>query len=176
VASVFATAAFWLLGAVLPKPMLSSAASLLILLCGGFVLFRYAPAAYQILFEGRRSERPGEEGSHYAIYGITLLAAGAVYQGLFGLFWIYMEQPQEILGGALSSAGRAMMALGFWLMFISPAESGPKPRLPNTIWLVVLIFLAIVLAFFLGTQIGDKSKSSSWNYGPFAYKQASVEE
>jgi len=140
-------------GVLLPLPYLSSTTSLLLLLCGGFVLYRYVPFAWTILLRKDNADDPSELGGHYAVYGTTLLALGSCYVGIFGLLWVWFEQPADWLGTPLSGFGRAVMASGFFLMFVSPDVAIKKRPVLNPIWTILLVALALLAAFALGSQL-----------------------
>lgn len=151
--TLVAVSLYFVAGLIVPNPYVSSATSLMLLICGGLVLYRYIPITYDIVVHGRKSTEPGEERSHLAVYGTALLAAGSCYVGLFGLLWIYFDQPGHWLGTAYSGFGRAMMACGFWLMYVSPDTAKAERGIPQKLWFVVIMAFALIMAFLLGTQV-----------------------
>ena len=153
IASLSTVFIYIMVGVFTPNPYMSSAMSLLSLLAGAMMFIRYVEFAYKILILGLRSEE--NSGSHYAVLGATLLSGGAIYGGMFGLIWVWFGQPQEWTGTAVSSFGRFMMAIGFWLMFISPDAADASSRLPSNFWRAVLTVLAIVIAFVAGTHFAN---------------------
>jgi hypothetical protein len=155
IGSVILVALYWLLGAVTPNPYVFTGASLLVVLTSGVVLWRYGPTAWDILWNQRRSPAEGGGGSHYAIYGITLVALGAFYSGMFGLLWSWYETPQSWTGTATSGFGRALMAAGFVLNYISPDASRGVSKLPSLFWLATFSFVLIVIGFVVGTQFAS---------------------
>lgn len=161
-ASLVLLSAYVIAGVIIPTPYVSSASSLLLLVCGTFVSARYTPVAYNVLFNNDRSSGVGEEGSHKAVYGIALIANGSVYVGLFGLLWVAMDQPATWLATWYSGLGRAIMGAGFWLLFISPDASRPQAGLPRTIWLIVIMAAALLLAFLLGQRVGSSELQTGW--------------
>ena len=152
--SLLALALYWAIGFVAPTPYLSSTSSLMLFLCGLMVFVRYAPTAFEVVVKGRRGDTPG---SHLAVYGMTFISAGSCYIGAFGLLWVGMGQPNDWLGTAYSGFGRAVMAAGFWMAFVSPDASTRDVKVPSLIWLAVLGSIALAAAFFLGIMFGDSS-------------------
>lgn len=140
-----------MMGVVIPNPYVSSAMSLLSMMAGGAMFFRYAETSYQILFHGERSEG----GGHLAILGASIQSAGVVYSGLFSLLWIYFGQPPEWAGTAVSSFGRGMIAVGFWMMTVSVDDPAVPSKYPSGFWRMVLIACAIVVAFVAGTHFSN---------------------
>ena len=127
-----------------------------LLVAGAVTLFRYAPDAWEIVVRGRRAQAAEDgDGSHLAAYGVTLLAAGSCYVGLYGLLWTYIGQPGTWLGTAYSGFGRAIMFAGFGLLFLSPGVTRRGIRLPMKVWVIALIAAALLAAFLLGTRVGD---------------------
>jgi len=152
-ASLAFVALYWLVGAFAANPYVSSASSLAMLLAGILTLARYAGTTYQILFLNFRSHEAGGEGSHLAIYGATLLAAGATYNGLFGLLWIYFGQPEDWAGTATSSFGKALMVVGFWLLYIGPEPPESSPRSYSAMWIFTLVSVAVLIGIVAGMNL-----------------------
>lgn len=142
---------YWAVAFVSPNPYVSSAMSLLSLMAGFLMFGRYVSTSYDILINGERSE----VGSHYAILGATTVAAGLIYSGMFSLMWIYFQQPPHWTGTAVSSFGRGMIALGLWLMAISPDSLSHGAKFPNGFWRATLVVMAIIIAFVAGTHFAD---------------------
>lgn len=150
--SLALVALYWVLGAVAPNPYVFTGASLLMVLTSGVVLWRYGPTTWDILWNQRRSLATNGGGSHYAIYGTTLVALGAFYSGMFGLLWSWYGTPDNWTGTAISGFGRALMAAGFVLNYISPDASKGVSKLPSLFWLATFSFVGIVIAFVAGAH------------------------
>lgn len=152
-ASIVFVTVYWLVGAFAANPYVSSASSLALLLAGVLTLARYAETAYQILFLDLRNHDVGSEGSHLAIYGATLLAAGAVYNGMFGLLWIYFGQPPEWSGTATSSFGKTLMVVGFWLLYVGPEPPSSSPRSYSAMWIFTIVSVAVLIGIIAGMNL-----------------------
>jgi len=159
--SLLALLAYWTTGYLTPAPWLSSFASLGLLVFSAFSAWRYGMPAFEIVVLGRRSGEEGAEGSHLAIYGTALIALGSFYIGTFGLLWVYFDQPAHWLGTPASGFGRALAAAGFLMLYSSPDVTRTGIRLPNVIMLTVIALAAMLLAFFLGTQVRDDEAGSA---------------
>jgi hypothetical protein len=155
IVTLVAVAVYWLFGMFSPEPYVSSFASFALLVFGGVALARYAPAAWDVAANGRRLSDDGKDGSHLAVYGIAMLAAGSVYLGLFGLVWVLNGQPEAWTGTAMSGFGRALMAGGFWLMYISPDVVQRDMRVPSLAWIAVVVVASVLTGIYLGTKLGD---------------------
>lgn len=142
---------YLVMGFTVPNPYVSSAMSLLSLMAGGAMFFRYAEASHDILFRGMRSEG----GGHLAVLGASVLSAGVIYSGLFSLTWIYFGMPHAWTGTAYSSFGRGMIAVGFWMMTVSADDPAAPSKYPTGFWRMVLIACSIVVAFIAGTHFSD---------------------
>lgn len=160
-------AAYWLAGALVPDPYLSSAMSLLLLIFGGVTFMRFADDAFQIVFRGRRNEAAADgDGSHLAAYGVALLSAGSCYVGMFGLLWVYFGQPGHWLGTVYSGFGRGLMAAGFALLFFSPDVTRRGLRLPSGFWVFVVAAVCIVIGIGIGFRIAPPDQVGGWQLAP----------
>ena len=157
--SLAALLTYWTAAGVVPGQFMSSTASLMLLISGGVTFMRYADDAFAIVIRGRRNPASEDgDGSHLAAYGVTLLSAGSFYVGLFGLLWVFMGQPDGWLGSAVSGFGRALMGVGFLLLFFAPDVSRRKLRLPQWYWIALTFaaIMALLIVFFLGVQFGQE--------------------
>lgn len=148
-----AIVAYWLSGVIIPSPFTSSTASLALLVFGTITFFRYAPVAISFLVEGRPNVDDHQDGSRLAVLGTAMLAAGAVYSGSFGLWWVIVGQPEYWLGTPTSGFGRALMAGGFWLMYASPDVVHRDMRVPGVAWLTIIVMASILTGILLGSQL-----------------------
>lgn len=153
--TIVALIIYWTLGTILPSPYISTTASFLMLMGGGFASFRYMPPAVQIVILNRRVEDVPNERDYYPVYGSALLGLGAVYTGLFGMLWALSGYPPEWTATVYSSFGRALMAGGFLLLFLGPSESKEGIKLPNLAWLIVIILIAISASFLAGIRVAS---------------------
>lgn len=153
-------AAYWISGVFFPGYH-STFASAALLVFGLVALSRYGPEAWRVVVQRRRLTNDDGGGSHLAAYGVALLSAGAVYQGLFGVLWTWFDQPDSWIATPISGFGRFMMAAGFCLLFFSPDMEQHRLRLPGRAWLIFAAVIALVLAFALGMKIGGSDDRSA---------------
>jgi hypothetical protein len=160
--TLIANAVYWLVGLATPIPYVSSAASLVLLVTSAGMFLRYAPSAFDVVVNGRRDAGEGGQGSHLALYGATLIAAGSCYVGLFGFLWILADQPDSWLGTAQSGYGRAVMSAGFALMALSPDNSPSGIKLPNLFLIILLIVAVAIGSFFAGRKTVPQEQAVFW--------------
>lgn len=157
---------YWIGGYLLPKGWLSAIISGTLLVFGAIVFLSWLPDAYQSV-RGRRGKVRGE---HYALLGVTLLSAGFMYAGVFGLAWSFNGQPAEWLGTLYSNFGRLLQAGGLLMLAFSPGV----PRDANGPWKWFhLAFGAIgvaIVAFMLGTQWAGDDRDEA--FAPHIYGQS----
>lgn len=149
-AVALAISAYWAAGLLLPSVVFSTFVAVFLLVFGGITFLRYSPTAFDILFRGARSDE--SEGSHLAALGVTALALGSVYVGLWSLAWNYFGQPLDWISTPSSLFGRGLMGFGFFLLFFSPDISRKGMRLPDGFLIFCVAVIALVVAFFLGTR------------------------
>lgn len=121
----------------------------ILLVMGLLVIASWGRDAYQVIRSGV------VEGPQLALLGVTIVAAGSVYSGAFGLAWAMAQEPTSWLGTPFSAFGRYTMSIGFGLLFLSPETSDDRIRAPRWWYLVGLMILVAVIAFTLGTKWGD---------------------
>lgn len=160
--TLVANAIYWLAGAVTPNSYVSSAASLMLLISSSGMLFRYLPHAVDVVVNGRRDAGEGGQGSHLALYGATLIAAGSSYVGLFGFLWIIADQPESWLGTPASGYGRAVAAAGFAMMALSPDTTPSGVKLPSLLLIVALIIAVAIGSFFAGRKAAPQEQAVYW--------------
>jgi len=154
-----AIALYWLGGLFIPSIIFSTVVSLFLLIFGGITFLRYAPSSFEILFKGVRNE--DAEGSHLAALGVTSLALGSVYVGLWSLTWNMYGQPLTWISTPSSLFGRGMMGLGFLLLFISPDVSRKGLKLPDGFLIICLAIIALMIAFFMGTRFDNQQSMAA---------------
>jgi hypothetical protein len=161
--SVVAFLGYWLVGWVAWDPAPSAAVSLFLLIAGSVTFARYGPKAFDVVWRKRRLS-DAQDGSHWAVYGVGLLSAGAVYQGLFGLAWLAWGQPTDWLGTPVSAFGRYLMAWGFALLFFSPDVGKRGLRPSSRTWLMIGGAAIIAgIAFAAGWYLGPKNAGAASN-------------
>lgn len=160
--TLIANMLYWLVGIATPNPYVSSAASLVLLITSAGMFLRYAPHAFDVVVNGRRDPGEGGQGSHLALYGATLIAAGSCYVGLFGFLWIMADQPDTWLGTPQSGYGRAVMSAGFALMALSPDTTPSGVKLPNLFLIVLLIIAVAIGSFFAGRKAAPQEQAVYW--------------
>lgn len=160
--SVLSVCVYWIIGLITPKPFMSSVTSLMLLLFSAFMLWRYSPAAYDVLFHQKRDKLKGGEGSHLGVYGAALIAAGSCYVGIFGLLWVLYGQPESWLGTVYSGFGRAVAAAGFLLMAFSPTVTEKIVRPANVAVIAFLIIIIAIASFFAGTRVKQPEQAVYW--------------
>lgn len=121
----------------------------LLLVWGAFVMVSWGRDAYQVFKSGV------VEGPQLALVGVTIVAAGSVYSGAFGVAWAIAQEPQSWLGTPFSAFGRYIMAIGFALQWFSPEVEGDRTRPPRWWYFVGFVIFVALAAFALGTKWGD---------------------
>lgn len=159
---------YWVSGAFVPNYH-STFASVFLLVFGGIAASRYVPEAWHVVIRRRRNYANPGGGAHLAAYGVALLAIGAIYQGTFGVLWVWFGQPEAWIGTPVSGFGRYIMAAGFALLFFSPDMEAFRLQIPHRNWLLIAGTIALIMAFYLGLQVGAAERSdmrSSIHYCP----------
>lgn len=142
---------YWTVAPMIDRPYVRNTMSLLSLLAGVLMLNRYAYAAYCVLVLQDRNDK----GAHYAILGASTASIGIIWSGIFSILWVYFGQPKEWTATATSSFGSGLIAIGFWLMTISPDTPRIGFGYPIGFGRVVLAVFALVLAFIAGTNFAS---------------------
>ncbi|MCB5201738.1 hypothetical protein LH464_04495 [Neorhizobium sp. T786] len=153
--SIAAVAAYWLTGAIVPGPVMTTIVGFMLLAFGGLTFAYYARPAYGVVVLGHRSnfEADGARWSHLGVYGAWLMSAGAVWSGIFRLVWVYHGTPDAWTGTVYSAFGSAIMAVGFLLMYFAPQSTEKGLRMSGTLWVAGAILLGICAGFLFGTQL-----------------------
>lgn len=160
--TIIVLAFYWVAGAFTPDPYLSSAVSLLLLIVGVITMARYSPDTWAIVIKGKRSPDERGHGSHLAIYGIWLLAAGSCYSGAYGLTWVSAGQPLDWIGTTFSNFGRFLLMSGFALVCASPNVTKEGIKLPGNTWVYVLLAMMAAACFWAGTQFRNPVYRETW--------------
>ncbi|CAM5659346.1 hypothetical protein MAUB1S_11484 [Mycolicibacterium aubagnense] len=147
-------ATYWAVGVLVDSLWYSVVVSACLLVGGAMVAARAVPDAVSII---RRDDiGPGE----LAVIALALLSVGAVWSGAFNMIYAYHGRPMSWIG-ATSSFGRAMIAVGFFMFFLSPEATRQGVKWPR--WYILLaaaIFIAAV-AFIIGYTIRDADGQSA---------------
>lgn len=149
--SLVLIAAYWTIAPLIERPAVRNTMSLLSLISGGLMFHRYAYMAYCVLILQDRNDK----GAHYAVLGAAISSVGVIWAGLFSILWIYFKQPPEWTATATSSFGSGLIAVGFWLMTISPDSPKIGFGYPIGFARIVLAVFALVLAFVAGTHFAS---------------------
>lgn len=148
--SVFGS--YVLISLLVPSAIFAVAMSVSLMLSAALVCRRYLPTTYNIVVNRLRSR---EDGSHFLIFGITLLALGAIYTGVYGIAYEYYGRPVEWVGTWYSRLGQLMNISGFLCLAFSPDFSEGPPKLKNAIIVAVLFAVSVTAAFIAGNRSRD---------------------
>jgi len=133
---------------VIPSPIFAAGMSIFLMLSALLGVRRYAPASYDILVNKLRSEK--RDGSHFVVLGITFIALGQVYQGVYGVFWEAYGRPMDWIGTWYSRLGHLMTIGGFLSLYFSPTFTEGPPKLKNALIVGILFILSVIGAFLAG--------------------------
>lgn len=141
-------AAYWSCGFLSDSLWYSVVVSACLLVGGIMVSARAVPDAVAIV---RKDEiGPGE----LAVIALALLATGAVWSGAFNMAYAYYDRPESWIG-PLSSFGRSMMALGFFVFFLSPDATRQGVKWPRWYILLAASVVIAVVSFMIGYTVRD---------------------
>lgn len=157
--SVGILAFYWITASLTPNPYLSITNNVLLFTASGFGLWRYRRKTMDIVLKGERVEdADGGYGGYLAIYGIFLVFMGSFYSAIYSSTWIYMGEPQSWIGSAYAQFGRFLTVCGFVCMASSPDITREGFILPERLWAIVLVLIALFSAgFYLGTSIDARA-------------------
>lgn len=145
--SILGLLVFYIGAAVLmPWDWFSAFFSAAQMIAGVIVFLGWVPDAYRVTRDKHI------EGSHLALIGVTLLAAGATYSGTFGMLWTIWGQPSTWTGTPYSAFGRFLTTGGFILLIISPDATKEGIRPPRWYLVAAGVIAVALVAFLLGTQ------------------------
>lgn len=129
---------------MLTDPLWYSVVISAFLLVGGvFVAARSVPEAIDLV---RKDEvGPGE----LAVIALALISTGAVWSGAFNMVYTWYGRPESWIG-PISSFGRALVAAGFIVLFLSPDATKQGIRWPRWYVLLAAACVIAVVSFLIG--------------------------
>jgi len=134
---------------IIPSPVFAVGMSVMLMLSAALVCRRYLPTTWDIVVNKLRH---GADNSHLVVFGISLLALGAIYTGVYGISWEYAGRPDAWVGTWYSRLGQLMNISGFLCLAFSPDFSAGPPKLKNAIIVAVLFAVSVVAAFVAGNR------------------------
>lgn len=137
---------------IVPSPVFAVGISVMLMLSAGIVCRQYLPTTYDIVVNKLRN---GADNSHLVVFGISLLALGAIYTGFYGISWEYWGRPVSWVGTWYSRLGQLMNISGFLCLAFSPDFSAGPPKLKNAIIVAVLFMVSVAAAFIAGNRSGS---------------------
>lgn len=158
--SLLGFAAYWTIGWYIPSVILSTSMAVFSIFIGAAILLKYAHAFWLVVFKGIRSE--SGDGAHLAAIGIPSIAASVVYGGLYILAWNAAGQPESWIGTPASNFARLLLIGGCVALYLTPDVHKDKLSLPAIIWLVAILFTAVVTSFILGVYVGADRLPLFW--------------
>lgn len=147
-------AAYWAFGFISDPLWYSVVVSACLFVGGIMVSARAVPDALAIARKDQVG--PGE----LAVIALALIATGAVWSGAFAIAYAHYERPQEWIG-PVSAFGRAMIAFGFFVLFLSPEATRQGIRWPRWYILLTAGIIIAVVAFLMGYTFGDSEIAPS---------------
>lgn len=141
---------YWLFAAILPGWWINSFVSSALTIAAITIFSTAVGEATRIMRQGVIG--PGQ----LAVLGITVIALGSFYSGVFGILWAVNGYPKAWVGTAISSYGKALNVFGYGLLYVSPGASVKGIKRPN-LWVIIgAVFLVAGMAFYMGTQFPEK--------------------
>lgn len=134
---------------IVPSPVFAVGMSVMLMLSAAIVCRTYLPTTYDIVVNKLRH---GADNSHLVVFGISLLALGAIYTGVYGVSWEYWGRPAEWVGTWYSRLGQLMNISGFLCLAFSPDFSAGPPKLKNSIIVAVLFIVSVCAAYVAGNR------------------------
>lgn len=150
-AAVALVIVYWLVAPLVPRPFVRNMVSILSLVATVLLIYKFSSAAWGVLVRQDRDE----SGAHYAILGAVTSSIGVAWTGLFSMIWIYFGQPMAWSATATSSFGFALIAVGKWLMWVSPDSVRADVNYPIGFWRLVLAAFSLVLAYLAGAYFSN---------------------
>lgn len=142
---------YWSLAPLVPKPFVRNTASILALIATGALVHKYFSTAWGILVHQDRDEK----GAHYAILGAVTSSLGVAWTSVFSMLWIYFGSPSAWSATATSGFGFFLIAVGKWLMSISPDTVRVGAGYPIGFWKLVLAVFSLVVAYLAGAHFSN---------------------
>lgn len=138
--------AYWAAGFIAEPLLFSAVISACVFVGGIMVAVRAVPDAFHIV---RRDQLgPGE----LAVIAVALLSTGAVWSGAGNVLYAYNDRPPEWIG-PLFSFGRAAMAMGFFVLFLSPETTRQGIKWPRWYILLTASILILVIGILIGIAV-----------------------
>lgn len=148
-------AAYWSFG-FLSDPLWYSVVVSACLFVGGIMVSaRAIPDALTVIKKDQVG--PGE----LAVIALALIATGAVWSGAFAIAYAHYGRPVTWVG-PISAFGRAMIALGFFVLFLSPEATRQGIKWPRWYILLTAGIIIAVIAFLMGYTFGDADAASAF--------------
>lgn len=139
--------AYFAVGFLVDPLWYSVVISAFLLVGGVFVAARSVPEAIDLI---RKDEvGPGE----LAVIALALISTGAVWSGAFNMIYAWYDRPEHWIG-SVSSFGRAMIAVGFYVLFLSPDATDQGIRWPKWYLLLAAAIVIAVVSFLIGFTFG----------------------
>ena len=134
---------------IVPSPVFAVGMSVMLMLSAAIVCRTYLPTTYDVVVNKLRN---GVDNSHLVIFGISLLAIGAIYTGIYGICYEYAGRPDAWVGTWYSRLGQLMNISGFLCLAFSPDFSAGPPKLKNSIIVAVLFIVSVCAAYVAGNR------------------------
>lgn len=147
--SVGIIAAYWAIGFLVDGLWYSVVVSACLFVSGIMVAARAVPDAVRIIRDDQVG--PGE----LAVIGLALLSTGAVWSGAANMIYAAYGRQHDWIGPTLSF-GRAMMAFGFFIFFLSPETTRQGVKWPRWYILLSAVLIVGVVSFVAGVTISSE--------------------
>lgn len=150
--------AYWVFGLLADPVWYSVVVSACLLVSGVMCAARAIPEAVVLI---RRDQIGAGE---LAVLALALISSGAVWTGSFNILYSMYDRPESWIG-PMSAFGRAMIASGFVVLFLSPEATRQGVRWPR--WYIMLSAAVViaVVAFLIGYTASRHDKSALFDLG-----------
>lgn len=140
-------AAFWIVASVADKPWLANIVTVLALIAGAFLCFRYVPRSLSIILKGER----GEYGAHNAVLGTAEVGVGLLWGGIYRVFYYNVfDDPQSWTGSGIAIFSLFLISKGVLRVAWSPSTLGEDYKLPENSLQVGSLILGVVIGAIIG--------------------------